>query len=437
VPTFPSPPIRWAGAKAPKSPKPPAAQSAGPGDPSPEVQDDRGQIWEGDRVLLIVEDDVNFARILLAQARAQGFKGLVTPRGETALALAREFHPDAITLDIRLTEMDGWTVLDELRRDPETRYIPVHIISVEPEREQSMQRGAFAYIEKPVSKKALEEAFAKMHSFATRRERKLLVVDDDEAQRDSIVELIGSDEIQTTVVGTGAEALAALRAELFDCMVLDLGLPDMTGFEVLEEIQKEPSLHDLPIIVYTGRELTPEEENRIKRVAQSIIVKGVTSPERLLDETALFLHRVAVKFDEPKRRMLERLYQPDTVLAGKKVLIVDDDVRNIFALTSLLELRNMEVLSSENAASALEALRTTPDIDCVLMDIMMPGTDGYDAIRAIRKIPEFESLPIIALTANAMKGDREKCLHAGASDYIAKPVNTEQLLSLLRVWLYR
>jgi CheY-like chemotaxis protein len=283
----------------------------------------------------------------------------------------------------------------------------------------------------------IEEAFAKMQAFSRPRVKKLLVVEDDESDRQTILETIENGDVEVTTVSNGTAALAALRAEHFDCMVLDLRLPDISGFQVLEELRKDPRLRDLPVVVNTGKELTPAEEGQLREMAKSIIVKGARSPERLLAETALFLHRVVAHLPAPKRRMLEQLYQSDTALTGKQVLIVDDDVRNIFALTSALERHQMVIHSAENGQEAIERLQTTPGIDIVLMDIMMPDMDGYDTMRAIRALPPFKSLPIIALTAKAMKGDREKCLEAGASDYITKPVNIEQLLSLLRVWLYR
>jgi HAMP domain-containing protein/signal transduction histidine kinase/DNA-binding response OmpR family regulator len=401
------------------------------------LSDDREDIQPGDRVLLIVEDDINFARILLDMAREQGFKAIVALRSDTGLALAREFKPDAITLDIRLPVMDGWTVLDRLKHDPATRHIPVHIVSVEEGRQRGLQLGAIAYLQKPVSREVLLSALTNMKGFVDRKVKNLLVVEDNEVQRNSIVELIGNSDVLTTAVSTGAEALEALKAGQFDCLVLDLGLPDMTGWELIEQIKQEVNLSRIPIIVYTGKDLTQQEETQLKRIAETIIIKDVRSPERLLDETALFLHRVQANLPQPKRQMLERLQQTDTVLAGRKVLIVDDDVRNIFALTSMLERYQMEILYAENGRDGIALLQNTPDIDVVLMDVMMPEMDGYETTRAIRKLSQFASLPIIALTAKAMKGDREKCIEAGASDYITKPVDTEQLLSLMRVWLYR
>ncbi|MDE2483652.1 MAG: HAMP domain-containing protein [candidate division NC10 bacterium] len=399
--------------------------------------DDRATIQSGDRTLLIVEDDPKFSAILLGMAREKGFKGLVTARGEEALILAREHKPTAITLDIILPDIDGWTVLDRLKIDPATRHIPVHIISVEDDRRHGLEHGALAYLTKPVSKEALDEAFARIQAFAGSQTRKLLVVEDDETDRRSIVELIGNGDVQIVSVGTGKEALTALRAERYDCMVLDLKLPDISGFQVLERMQKQPALRDVPVIVYTGKELSKREAAQLQQMAQTVIVKGARSPERLLAETSLFLHRMVTDLPPAKRHMLEALYQSDTALNGKKVLVVDDDVRNIFALTSALERHSLVVVSAENGRQALERLQNTPDIDLVLMDVMMPEMDGYDTTRAIRKNPKFKKLPIIALTAKAMKGDREKCLEAGTSDYIAKPVNTDQLLSLMRVWLYK
>jgi CheY-like chemotaxis protein/CHASE3 domain sensor protein len=414
------------------SPQPPAPSSA----PNPLLPDDRHNLQPGDRTLLIIEDDINFARILLEMAREQGFKGLVALRSNPGLAMAREFKPDAIMLDIRLPDMDGLTLLDRLKHDPTTRHIPVHLLSVEESQQRGLQLGAIAYLQKPVSPETLTQALTNIKGFVERQVRHLLVVEDDTTQAESIRELIGNGDVQTTTVSTGATALEALRQGHFDCVVLDLGLPDMNGFELIEQIKQQDSLANLPIIVYTGKELTKQEETQLKRMAETIIIKDVRSPERLLDETALFLHRVQANLPQPKQQMLEQLHQTDPILAGKKVLIVDDDVRNIFALTGLLERYDIEVLYAENGREGLEVLQTNSDVDVVLMDVMMPEMDGYDATRAVREQEAFRDLPIIALTAKAMQGDRERCIEAGASDYISKPIDTEQLLSLLRVWLY-
>jgi CheY-like chemotaxis protein len=405
--------------------------------PSSEIADDRDQIQPGDQVLLIIEDDVNFARILLELARQQGFKVMVALRSYPGLALAQHFKPDAIMLDIHLPDMDGWTVLDRLKHDPQTRHIPIHILSSDDQQQRGLHLGAIAYLQKPVLPDTLNQVFTDIKGFIDRPVKSLLVIEDDAVQANSIAELIGNGDVQTTTVGTGAEALSRLRSHHYDCVVMDLGLPDMTGFDLIEQIRHESQLVRLPIIVYTGKELTRAEETRLKRLAETIIIKDVRSPERLLDETALFLHRVQANLPQPKREILEELRQSDPVLAHKKVLIIDDDMRNIFALTSLLEQYEMAVIYAENGRDGIEVLQANPDTDAVLMDVMMPEMDGYETTRAIRQQEKYRTLPIVALTAKAMQGDREKCIEVGASDYITKPVDTEQLLSLLRVWLYR
>ncbi|HEY9761084.1 MAG TPA: response regulator, partial [Trichocoleus sp.] len=402
-----------------------------------EIEDDRDTLQPGDYALLIVEDDLNFARVLLDMARENGFKGIVSTRGDAGLALARELKPSAIMLDIRLPMMDGWMVLDRLKHDPTTRHIPVHLMSVEDGQKRGLKQGALAFLQKPVSSESIFEALSNIKQFIERPVKNLLIVEDDEPQRSSIVELIGNSDVSSTAVGTGAEALEALRTGQYDCVVLDLGLPDMSGITLIQQIQQELNLRHLPIIVYTGKDLTPREETELRRISESIIIKDVQSPERLLDETSLFLHRVQANLPASKRIMLEQLQQNDPVLAGKKVLIVDDDVRNIFALTSMLERYQMEVIYAENGRDGITMLQDNPDIDLVIMDVMMPEMDGYQTIGHIREVEQFSALPIIALTAKAMKGDREKCIEAGASDYITKPVDTDQLLSLLRVWLYQ
>ncbi|MGJ5633574.1 HAMP domain-containing protein [Nostoc sp. CALU 1950] len=401
------------------------------------ISDDRTTIERGDRVLLIVEDDVNFARILLEMAQQHGFKVITAQTGSTGLMLAQQFQPSAVLLDIRLPEMDGWTVLDRLKHDPNTRHIPVHIMTVEEGRQRGLQLGAIAYLQKPLTSETISEALSKIKGFVERQVKNLLVVEDDDTQRLSIVELIGNSDVSTIAVGNGAAALEAIRSQHFDCLVLDLGLPDMTGFELIEQIKLLPNGKTLPIIVYTGREISKVQETELRRIAETIIIKDVRSPERLLDETALFLHRVQANLPAPKRQILEQLHSQDYLLTGKKALIVDDDMRNIFALTSMLERYQIQVLYAENGREGITLLQNTPDIDVILMDVMMPEMDGYETTRLIRQNDQFKSLPIIALTAKAMQGDREKCIEAGASDYITKPVDTEQLLSLLRVWLYR
>ncbi len=424
---------------------------SGPPEPTPErpeldparllpsdVRDDRDDIQDGDRVVLIVEDDPDLARTELEVARDRGFKGIVAIRGDSGLALAHEFKPDAIILDMKLPVMDGWTVLDRLKHHPDTRHIPVHIVSAGDGRQNALKAGAVAFLEKPISKEGLENTFGEIRSFIDRGLKRLLVVEDDESQRQAVVELIGSDEdVEVTAVGSGEAALEALDLEHFDCMVLDLKLPDMGGFTLLEKLKEDERHSSIPVIIYTGKELTRSEETKLKKFAESIVVKDASSPERLLDETSLFLHRVERKLPKEKRRMLEQLHSADEVLKQRKILIVDDDVRNVFALTSVLESHGMEVLYAENGKDGVELLRQHPDVDLVLMDIMMPGMDGYETMQVIRSEESFKQLPIISLTAKAMKGDREKSIASGASDYITKPVDTDQLLSLMRVWLYK
>ncbi len=401
------------------------------------IEDDRENIQPGESLLLIIEDDLNFARVLQDIARQQNFKVIVATRGDIGLAMARLYKPTAIMLDLHLPIMDGWKVLDILKRDPSTRHIPVHIMSIDEGRQRSLQQGAIAYLQKPVARDSLLNALSRIREFVERPVKNLLIVEDNDTQRQTLVELISNSDVGTEAVGTGKAALSALQNSHFDCLVLDLGLPDMTGFELIEQIKQQPNLAYLPIIIYTGRELTPQQESELRRISDSIIIKDVRSPERLLDETALFLHRVQENLSAPQRQILEQLQQKDQVLTGKKILIIDDDVRNIFALTSLLERYKMQTVYAENGRDGISILQTTHDINLVLIDIMMPGMDGYETMQSIRALNQFKNLPIIALTAKAMKGDREKCINAGASDYITKPVDTQQLLSLLRVWLYK
>jgi CheY-like chemotaxis protein len=300
-----------------------------------------------------------------------------------------------------------------------------------------LSRGAFSFVTKPTTPEGLEGAINRVRDYAAPRRKRLLIVEDNPAEQFTIRELLGDDDIDMMVVENGHEALQKVEDESFDCIVLDLRLPDMSGFEVLEKMHETPALAELPVVVFTGKELTPEEDARLRTLARSVVVKDVESPERLLDETALFLHRVVADLPPAKQRMLERLHSSDEALAARKVLVVDDDVRNIFALSSVLERRGMLVLTAGTGREAIAMLESTPDISIVLMDIMMPEMDGYETMQVIRQNAEFRRLPIIALTAKAMKGDREKCLEAGASEYMAKPVNTDQLLSGLRTWLHR
>jgi CheY-like chemotaxis protein len=399
------------------------------------LADDRANVLPGEKSVLIIEDDADFAQWLLDVARQNGFKAVVTPRGKAALELVREFSPSAITLDLRLPDVDGWQILNRLKSDLATRHIPVFVISAQEEPENVLKQGALRFLTKPIDEAQISQIFETARDMGETKAKKLLVIEDDEAQRNEISELIGNESAHLIEAPDAQTALEKLRNERVDCVVLDLMLPDMSGFELIEKIRDENE--HLPIIVYTAKDLSQEEEEKLNRVAQTTIVKTVRSPERLFDQTALWLHRDAATLPEDKRELLRRLNDPNEVLAGKKVVIVDDDIRNIFAMTSMLERYKMEVHSAETGKAALELLQNEADTDLVLMDIMLPEMDGYETIRAIRGMYGFEQLPIIALTAKAMKGDREKCIDAGASDYIAKPVDPERLLTLLRNWLHR
>ncbi|MFI4970289.1 MAG: response regulator, partial [Lysobacterales bacterium] len=402
-----------------------------------EVADDRAALDPAKPVLLVIEDDPRYATVMRDLARSRGFNVCIANRGAEALRLAHEYKPNAISLDIFLPDMLGWTVLARLKEDAATRHIPVQIVTIEEERHHGLERGAFSYIAKPATSELINEALERIRLYTLPRVKTLLVVEDDATERMSIEELIRHDDVDIQTAGSGSEAMEKLRAGKFDCVVLDLRLPDMSGFDLLEHILAEPRLRDVPIVVFTGKDLSADEERQLRRAARSVIVKGVESPERLLDETALFLHRVIADLPAAKQEMVRRLHESDDALRRRRVLVVDDDVRNIFALSSVLERHGMDVITAGNGQEAVAKVVADGDIDLVLMDIMMPGMDGYDTIRAIRARPDLLALPIVALTAKAMKGDREKCLEAGASDYLAKPVVTDQLLGVLRQWLHR
>ncbi|MCK6454363.1 MAG: response regulator, partial [Alphaproteobacteria bacterium] len=440
-------PLRYAGSALTIRPLLPDAEAPATTRPMPSIRtaervteqipDDREDLNAGDVVLLIVEDDPHYARIMVDLARRNGFKVLVATRGTEALTLARQHLPTAISLDVFLPDMLGWTVLSQLKQDPATRHIPVQIVTLDEDRQHGLQRGAFSFLTKPAAADDLELALNRIREYARARRKRLLVVEDSAAERMGITELLAHDDVDIAVAETGSGALSILRDEPCDCVVLDLRLPDMSGFEVLERIRDDARLRDVPVVVFTGRELSPEEDARLHTMARSVVVKGVESPERLLDETALFLHRVVSELPPEKQQMLERLHSSDEDLVGRTALLVDDDARNIFALSSVLERRGMKVLTASTGKEAIALVNATPDLAIVLMDIMMPEMDGYQTIQVIRENQAYRRLPIVALTAKAMKGDREKCLEAGASDYLAKPVNTEQLLSALRMWLHR
>jgi CheY-like chemotaxis protein/signal transduction histidine kinase/HAMP domain-containing protein len=402
-----------------------------------QLPDDRLNLEPGDTILLIVEDDPHYARVLVDLARDKGFKVLVAARGSEALDLAKQFQPTAVSLDVFLPDMLGWTVLSQLKHNPLTRHIPVQIITLDEDRQHALARGAFSFVNKPTTTEGVSAALSQIKEYAKPRRKRLLIVEDNAAEQISIRELLHHDDIEIVTTGTGAGALSTLRENPCDCVVLDLRLPDMSGFEVLDSIRHDESLSNVPVVVFTGRELSVEEDAELHTMARSIVVKGVESPERLLDETSLFLHRVITELPIEKQRMLEKLNSSDEDLVGQTALLVDDDARNIFALSSVLERRGMKVLTATTGSEAVALVEQNPAIAIVLMDIMMPQMDGYQTIGVIRENPSFRRLPIIALTAKAMKGDREKCLEAGASDYLAKPVNTEQLLLAIRMWLHR
>jgi HAMP domain-containing protein/CheY-like chemotaxis protein/signal transduction histidine kinase len=402
-----------------------------------QLPDDRLDLEPGDTILLIVEDDPHYARVLIDLARDKGFKVLVAARGTEALELAKQYQPAAVSLDVFLPDMLGWTVLSQLKHNPLTRHIPVQIITLDEDRQHALARGAFSFVNKPTTTEGVSAALSQIKEYTKPRRKRLLIVEDNEAEQLSIRELLDHDDIEIVATDTGAGALVALRENPWDCVVLDLRLPDMSGFEVLDKIRNDTALANVPVVVFTGRELSAEEDAELHTMARSIVVKGVESPERLLDETSLFLHRVITELPIEKQRMLEKLNSSDDDLVGKTALLVDDDARNIFALSSVLERRGMKVLTATTGSEAVALVESNPEIAIVLMDIMMPQMDGYQTIGAIRQDPSLSRLPIIALTAKAMKGDREKCLEAGASDYLAKPVNTEQLLLAIRMWLHR
>ncbi len=408
-----------------------------PGTPVESIADDRDLLDTQRPTLLIVEDDARYAMVLRDLARAHGFQVIVAQHGADAVRMAQQYSPSAISLDVFLPDMLGWAVLARLKHNMNTRHIPVQIVTVDEERHSSLERGAFAFLAKPATTESIGDALERIRVYTLARTKRLLVVEDDSRERSSIEQLIHGEDVVIDSAETGAEALAKLAKVRYDCIVLDLRLPDMSGFELLERIQIQQGLSDVPIIVFTGRELSSDEDRQLRRAAKSVIVKGVESPERLLDETALFLHRNVANMPATQQTIVRRLHESDDVLRRKRVLVVDDDVRNIFAMSSILERHGMEVMTAGTGQEAVEKVAADPDIDLVMMDIMMPGMDGYDTMRAIRARPESRNLPIVALTAKAMKGDREKCLEAGASDYLAKPVVTDQLLGVLRQWLHR
>jgi len=399
--------------------------------------DDRYDIKENDKVVLIMEDEPEFAKVLLGFAKERQYKAIIAHEGNIGLSYARHYKPDAIILDMKLPVMDGAEVLKQLKNDPNLRHVPVQIISGFDRRKEGMELGAFDYMRKPVSKEDLRGAFDKIENFVNRKLKRLLIIEDNENHNNAIRELIGNGDVKCYSAFSGKEAFDMMNRDNYDCVVVDLGLPDMSGFELLEKIKGHEELKKVPIIVYTGRDLSKEESKLLNKLANTVVLKTADSQERLLDETTLFLHRVEARLPKEKQNIIRKLHKTDEVLKNRKVLVVDDDIRNIYSLTNVLEEEGIHCLTAENGKAAVKMLKENPGIDIVLMDVMMPEMDGYEATREIRSISKFNKMPIIALTAKAMKGDREKCLEAGMSDYIAKPVNIEQLLSLMRVWLYK
>ncbi|BCX68385.1 response regulator [Pseudomonas izuensis] len=401
----------------------------------PRFNDDRDKAPFTTRCILVVEDEPNFAHILFDLAHELGYRCLVAHGADEGYDLARQFIPDAILLDMRLPDHSGLTVLQRLKEHAETRHIPVHVISVEDRVEAAMHMGAVGYAVKPTTRDELKEVFARLEAKLTQKVKRVLLVEDDDLQRDSISRLIGDDDIEITAVGFAQEALDLLRTTIFDCMIIDLKLPDMLGGDLLKRMSTEEICSFPPVIVYTGRNLTRDEEAELRKYSRSIIIKGARSPERLLDEVTLFLHKVESRLSHDRQKMLKTARSRDKVFEGRKVLLVDDDVRNIFALTSALEQKGAVVVIGRNGREAIERLNEVEDIDLVLMDVMMPEMDGFEATVEIRKDPRWRKLPIIAVTAKAMKDDQERCLQAGANDYLAKPIDLDRLFSLIRVWL--
>ncbi len=400
------------------------------------IPDDRNKITPQDTTILIIEDDPKFAQTLSDLARERDYKVLVAGDGETGLHFADFYNPNAIILDIGLPGMDGWSVMARLKEQSSTRHIPVHFISAFDNTVEAKKMGAIGFITKPVSMAMLDKAFGKIEHLISGNIKELLIVEDDKVQRKAMLELIGNGDVHTTEAATGTEALKLIRTKAFDCLILDLGLPDMSGVDFLSTMKEDDLITELPVIVYTGKDLTGEEQAIINEYAEKIIIKGAKSAEKLLDETTLFLHRVEENLPEEKRKMIRKIHSRESVFKNKTVLVVDDDMRNVYAVTSVLEERGLNIVAAKDGNDGVEVLKNNPDIDLVLMDIMMPEMNGYEAMRAIRSEERFRKIPIIALTAKAMKGDRKKCIEAGASDYLAKPVETDKLLSMLRVWLY-
>jgi CheY-like chemotaxis protein/CHASE3 domain sensor protein len=405
------------------------------------IRDDREQLAADSRTILVVEDDETFARILYDLAHEMDFRCLIATTAEDALAIARQYLPNAVILDVGLPDNSGLLVLDRLKRDTRTRHIPIHVVSAGDYSQTAYSLGAMGYMLKPVKREDIVGALKQIETRLGNDKRRVLIVEDDAVQRESLMRLLGSGSVETVAVGTASECLDTLKESTYDCMVLDLSLPDASGYSLLETLSQQDAYSFPPVIVYTGRDLSSDEEQRLRRYSKSIIIKGAKSPERLLDEVTLFLHRVVSELPPEHQRMLQKAHNRDAILEGRRILVVEDDVRNVYALTNIFEPRGAIIQIARNGLEALDALEKTragaEPIDLVLMDVMMPEMDGMTATREIRKQQEWRKLPVIMLTAKAMKNDQERCLDAGANDYMAKPIDVEKLLSLVRVWMPR
>jgi CheY-like chemotaxis protein len=426
----------------------PAAVERGAASPSPSparawsAEDDRHALDASRRVLLVIEDDEVFASVVCNLSREMGFQCIVAGTAQEAVELAREYRPSAVVLDLGLPDQSGLTVLDRLKHDDETRHIPIHVVSAADHSQTALALGAVGYLVKPARREQLAEVLAGLQAKLSSRMRRVLIVEDDAVQRDAVGKLLESQDVETVGVGTAAECLEQLRAQTYDCMVLDLSLPDASGFSLLETLSQEGDHGFPPVIVYTGRDLSADEEQRLRRYSSSIIIKGAKSPERLIDEVSLFLHQVVSELPPEQRQMIQKARHRDAALEGRRILIVEDDVRNVYSLTSVLEPRGALTVIARNGQEALDALAAAGDdpaktVDLVLMDVMMPVMDGLTAATAIRNDPRWSKLPIVMLTAKAMPDDQQKCLEAGANDYLAKPIDVDKLLSLVRVWMPR
>ncbi len=400
------------------------------------ISDDRKEISSDTKSILIIEDDPKFASILCDISREKGFKVIAAEDGETGLHFADYYQPSGIVLDIGLPKMNGWSVMSRLKENLKTRHIPVHFMSASDKNIDAMKMGAVGYLTKPVTMKSLDHAFEKIDHIISTSVKHLLVVEDNKIQQKALAEFLSDKDVRVTCADNGKDALESLETSEFDCIILDIGLPDMPGVELLSKIRKNETYSSVPVIIYTGKELTNNERKILNQFSESIIIKGAKTSEKLFDEVSLFLHRVEADLPAEKQEMLRMIHDKESILKDKTLLVVDDDMRNVFALTSILEEKGLKVLIAKNGKEAVTSLENNPHTDLVLMDIMMPVMDGYEAMKVIKAQKEFKNLPIIALTAKAMKGDRAKCIEAGASDYLSKPINTDKLFSLLRVWLY-